>query len=98
MTRRGPLVRSIDMLSSPAGEPGTTGIFRAMSEADDFCREIDAAHETQVRVDELTQLVKDLNDLHNKVLAFAWDDVWLCDECRVVWPCPTVKLITEAGM
>ena len=93
MTRRAPDVRRVNMLSEYRNpdEHGTTGFFRALSEADDFIREHDRVAELSCRVDELTQLVDDIKALHRPQS----DGIGLsvCVWCKVLSPCPTMKLI-----
>jgi hypothetical protein len=95
VTRRAPVVRRVNMLSEyhPEDHGRTQGFFRALSEADGFIHDKERGDEALVRVDELTQLVADIKELHKRERAFAWTDVDACATCRVVWPCKTIKLI-----
>ena len=52
MTTSAPRVRAVDMLT---GTKAPTKFFRALSEADHFCRELDEVNELRVRVQELEE-------------------------------------------
>lgn len=68
----------------------STRFREALSEADDFIRRADGYAEAQVRVQELTETIRQIKELHTRVSGGGLD---MCFSCVTDWPCPTMKLI-----
>lgn len=80
-------------LSEARDAQPTTKFREALSEADDFIRRADGYAEAQVRVDELTELVRRISELHRRRESFSWPGKFMCETCLVIWPCPTMELV-----